>query len=141
MNAKEIEVVKRNNLNTQKANLVKLLQKEVENNPNNSEEISEQIKVIEARILIIKLRIQELEDHPDHLDNLKGKILVNSSHEDYHNIIKYKKSAEKASIVGDTVGDPMKDTSGPSLNILIKLSSILSVVFGTLFLKTSWLIK
>ncbi len=48
--------------------------------------------------------------------------------------------SEKASITGDTVGDPLKDTSGPSLNILIKLSSIISVVFGTLFLQTSYLI-
>lgn len=46
--------------------------------------------------------------------------------------------AEEASIVGDTVGDPLKDTSGPSLNILIKLSSILSVVFSPLFLKTAF---
>ena len=48
---------------------------------------------------------------------------------------------ESASISGDTVGDPLKDTSGPSLNILIKLSSILSVVFGPLFLKTSYFSK
>merc|ERR1712032_1107240 len=47
--------------------------------------------------------------------------------------------AEGASISGDTVGDPLKDTSGPSLNILIKLSSILSVVFSPLFLNTHWL--
>jgi hypothetical protein len=46
--------------------------------------------------------------------------------------------AEGASISGDTVGDPLKDTSGPSLNILIKLSSILSVVFSPLFLSTSF---
>jgi hypothetical protein len=48
---------------------------------------------------------------------------------------------EGASISGDTVGDPLKDTSGPSLNILIKLSSILSVVFAPLFLKTSYFAK
>lgn len=42
---------------------------------------------------------------------------------------------KEAAVIGDTIGDPLKDTSGPSINILIKLSSIISVVFGSLFVK------
>jgi len=45
--------------------------------------------------------------------------------------------AHKAAVVGDTVGDPFKDTSGPSLNILLKLMSVVSVVFAGLTLKYS----
>ncbi len=55
----------------------------------------------------------------------KGKTIVYGKGSEMH----------KATVVGDTVGDPFKDTSGPSLNILIKLISIVSVVFAGLVVK------
>ena len=91
---------------------------------------NEEIKILQEELDEMKLDPNN-ETLPEtiYLKNFKGEKL------------KCYKKAEKASIVGDTVGDPMKDTSGPSLNILIKLSSIISVVFGSLFLQTGYLLK
>ena len=47
----------------------------------------------------------------------------------------------QAAVIGDTVGDPLKDTSGPSLNILMKLMAIMSLVFADFFVQTGYFTK
>ena len=49
--------------------------------------------------------------------------------------------SHKAAVEGDMVGDPFKDTSGPSLNILLKLMAIVSLVFAPVFLQVTPLIQ
>jgi len=56
-------------------------------------------------------------------------------------IFKKHTHAHDNAVVGDTVGDPLKDTSGPSINILIKLSAITALVFAELFVKTAWFVS
>jgi hypothetical protein len=81
----------------------------------------------------LDIEIYNIESTENHADKTNEIIVKDKS--------KIYRLAEKASIIGDTVGDPLKDTSGPSLNILIKLSSIISLVFGSLFVSTSYLLK
>jgi Na+/H+-translocating membrane pyrophosphatase len=83
-----------------------------------------------------KLKGEELDKEENKrrlIKDLNTRIKINND-----NPTVYYKQAEKASIIGDTVGDPLKDTSGPSLNILIKLSCITSVVFYKFYLNTGY---
>lgn len=77
-------------------------------------------KYIEAKKLAITDNDREM---------LKNDPTINNNP---HFFVKGSKPHE-AAVVGDTVGDPLKDTSGPSINILVKLSAIVSLVFGTFF--------
>ena len=65
-------------------------------------------------------------------DNAKKYIEAGMMMDDGKKVLKGS-DIHKAAVIGDTVGDPLKDTSGPSLNILIKLMSILSLVFCKYF--------
>lgn len=66
-------------------------------------------------------------------DNAKKYIEGGNLTDDQGRVIGKGSDVHKAAVVGDTVGDPLKDTSGPSLNILIKLMAIISLVFAGLF--------
>merc|ERR1712160_74682 len=105
-----------------------------------SEMNSSEIEVLNNELDKVRENIAMLESHKCYnITEIENRAIILTGYIEKSN--PFWARAEAASISGDTVGDPLKDTSGPSLNILIKLSSILSVVFSPLFLSTSFFMK
>jgi len=69
-------------------------------------------------------------------DNAKKYVEAGNMYDKEGKVLGKGTDLHKAAVIGDTVGDPLKDTSGPSLNILVKLMAILSLVFAEFFCRT-----
>jgi K(+)-stimulated pyrophosphate-energized sodium pump len=67
-------------------------------------------------------------------DNAKKYIELGELHDDHGDVIGKGTPAHAAAVVGDTVGDPFKDTAGPSLHVLVKLLSTITLVLAPLFI-------
>jgi K(+)-stimulated pyrophosphate-energized sodium pump len=68
-------------------------------------------------------------------DNAKKYIESGNLRDDHGNVIGKKTDAHAAAVVGDTVGDPFKDTAGPSLHVLVKLLATITLVLAPLFIR------
>ena len=68
-------------------------------------------------------------------DNAKKMIEDGQLKDDKGNVLGKKTPAHAAAVVGDTIGDPLKDTAGPSLHVLIKLLATITLVLVPLFIK------
>jgi K(+)-stimulated pyrophosphate-energized sodium pump len=68
-------------------------------------------------------------------DNAKKFIESGNLTDDDGNVLGKGSAAHAAAVVGDTVGDPFKDTAGPSLHVLVKLLATLTLVFAPLFIR------
>ena len=68
-------------------------------------------------------------------DNAKKYIEAGHLTDDAGNVLGKKTDAHAAAVVGDTVGDPFKDTAGPSLHVLVKLLATITLVLAPLFIR------
>ena len=68
-------------------------------------------------------------------DNAKKYIESGHLKDDAGNVLGKKTDAHAAAVVGDTVGDPFKDTAGPSLHVLVKLLATITLVLAPLFIR------
>ncbi|MCP3682539.1 MAG: hypothetical protein GY861_07595 [bacterium] len=148
VNGLELKLIE---LTKRKANLANIREQIVANQGQEAKvkELRAEEEEYTARIEALQNESKEIHADPNHIELTKEYFIVEKLKEDpneeeaareyrtgefYRDAFRH---AHANAVIGDTVGDPLKDTSGPSLNILVKLSSIISVIFGGVFVKTA----